>query len=317
MACCARDSRPRVTRARWASCSRSSARRTKTSTRCWRRCRPRRSRRRRPKRLLRLRPRRHRQQRRHPRRWRLLRPLLLLLLRLLPLPLPRRRHPVTAAGARAHPRSRADSLRSADWTSARCTGVAPGAASSAATSRPHLPPRLRLALRPHVRPRQRPIPPPPGTSRTSRSRRSARRSRAGSPSRIGPIPTFFLTADFDLTSVRELRTRMIALGDEFKVSYNDIILKAVATALSQHPEVNAHWLGDRIRHHHRVHLGMAVAVEDGLITPIICGCGHEAHPRDRARFARARQARARAQAHARGVHRRHRHRVEPRHVRHR
>ena len=62
---------------------------------------------------------------------------------------------------------------------------------------------------------------------------------------------------------------MIALGDEFKVSYNDIILKAVATALSQHPEVNAHWLGNSIRHHHRVHLGMAVAVEDGLITPII------------------------------------------------
>ncbi|HEY2897699.1 MAG TPA: dihydrolipoamide acetyltransferase family protein, partial [Gemmatimonadaceae bacterium] len=85
----------------------------------------------------------------------------------------------------------------------------------------------------------------------------------------GPIPTFFLTAEFDLTSVRELRTRMIALGDEFKVSYNDILLKAIATALSQHPEVNAHWLGDSIRHHHRVHLGMAVAVEDGLITPII------------------------------------------------
>lgn len=85
----------------------------------------------------------------------------------------------------------------------------------------------------------------------------------------GPIPTFFLTADFDLTSVRELRAQMIAMGDEFKVSYNDIILKAVATALRQHPEVNAHWLGDSIRRHHRVHLGMAVAVEDGLITPII------------------------------------------------
>jgi pyruvate dehydrogenase E2 component (dihydrolipoamide acetyltransferase) len=85
----------------------------------------------------------------------------------------------------------------------------------------------------------------------------------------GPIPTFFLTADFDLTSVRELRTRMIALGDEYKISYNDILLKAIATALSQHPEVNAHWLGDSMRRHHRVHLGMAVAVEDGLITPII------------------------------------------------
>src|SRR5512140_3607085 len=48
---------------------------------------------------------------------------------------------------------------------------------------------------------------------------------------IGPIPTFYLTADFDLTSVRELRARMIALGDEYKVSYNDILLKAIATAL--------------------------------------------------------------------------------------
>jgi len=86
---------------------------------------------------------------------------------------------------------------------------------------------------------------------------------------IGPIPTFYLTADFDLTSVRDLRTRMIALGDEYKVSYNDILLKAIATALGQHPEVNAHWLGDSMRRHHRVHLGMAVAVEDGLITPII------------------------------------------------
>lgn len=85
----------------------------------------------------------------------------------------------------------------------------------------------------------------------------------------GPIPTFFLTADFDLTSVRELRAQMIAMGDEFKVSYNDIIIKAIATALSQHPEVNAHWLGDSIRRHYRVNLGMAVAVEDGLITPII------------------------------------------------
>src|SRR5690606_37510775 len=54
-----------------------------------------------------------------------------------------------------------------------------------------------------------------------------------------------------------------------KVSFNDIVLKAVAVALSRHPEVNAQWLGDRIRQHNRVHLGMAVAIEDGLITPVI------------------------------------------------
>ncbi|MDQ4081244.1 MAG: 2-oxo acid dehydrogenase subunit E2, partial [Gemmatimonadota bacterium] len=53
------------------------------------------------------------------------------------------------------------------------------------------------------------------------------------------------------------------------VSVNDIVMKAVATALSLHPEVNAHWLGDRIRQFNRVHLGMAVAVEDGLITPVV------------------------------------------------
>jgi pyruvate dehydrogenase E2 component (dihydrolipoamide acetyltransferase) len=62
---------------------------------------------------------------------------------------------------------------------------------------------------------------------------------------------------------------MAELGDEFKVSVNDILMKAVATALAQHPEVNAHWLGDKIREHNRVHLGMAVATNDGLIVPVI------------------------------------------------
>src|SRR6478672_8475837 len=86
---------------------------------------------------------------------------------------------------------------------------------------------------------------------------------------IGPIPTFYLTAEFDLTRVMEMRKAMAELGDEFKVSVNDILLKAIAVALSQHPEVNAHWLGDKIRYHNRVHLGMAVATDDGLIVPVI------------------------------------------------
>jgi pyruvate dehydrogenase E2 component (dihydrolipoamide acetyltransferase) len=62
---------------------------------------------------------------------------------------------------------------------------------------------------------------------------------------------------------------MAELGDEFKVSINDIVLKAVATALAQHPEVNAHWLGDKIRYFNRVHLGVAVATDDGLIVPVV------------------------------------------------
>ena len=86
---------------------------------------------------------------------------------------------------------------------------------------------------------------------------------------IGPIPTFYLTSEIDMTAVSDLREQMVAQGDQFKVSVNDIVLKAVATALAQHPEVNAHWMGDKIRLHNRVHLGMAVATNDGLIVPVI------------------------------------------------
>ncbi|HET9010490.1 MAG TPA: pyruvate dehydrogenase complex dihydrolipoamide acetyltransferase [Gemmatimonadaceae bacterium] len=86
---------------------------------------------------------------------------------------------------------------------------------------------------------------------------------------IGPIPTFYLTAELDLTRVMEMRGAMAELGDEYKVSVNDVLLKAIAVALSQHPEVNAHWLGDHIRYFNRVHLGMAVATDDGLIVPVI------------------------------------------------
>jgi pyruvate dehydrogenase E2 component (dihydrolipoamide acetyltransferase) len=86
---------------------------------------------------------------------------------------------------------------------------------------------------------------------------------------IGPIPTFYLTAELDLTRATEMRAAMAEMGDEFKVSINDILMKSLATALAQHPEVNAHWLGDKIRQHYRVHLGMAVATPDGLIVPVI------------------------------------------------
>jgi pyruvate dehydrogenase E2 component (dihydrolipoamide acetyltransferase) len=86
---------------------------------------------------------------------------------------------------------------------------------------------------------------------------------------IGPVPTFYLTAELDLGRVTEMREAMAEMGPEFKVSVNDVVLKAVASALAKHPEVNAHWLGDKIRYHNRVHLGMAVATDDGLIVPVI------------------------------------------------
>ena len=85
----------------------------------------------------------------------------------------------------------------------------------------------------------------------------------------GPIPTFFLTAEFDATRAAELRTQLAEMGDEYKASFNDIVIKAVALALAEHPAVNAHWLGDKIRQFNRIHVAMAVAIEDGLITPVL------------------------------------------------
>jgi pyruvate dehydrogenase E2 component (dihydrolipoamide acetyltransferase) len=87
---------------------------------------------------------------------------------------------------------------------------------------------------------------------------------------IGPVPTFYLTTELDMERAAEARQALQAsLGDEGKVSFNDIILKVIATALRQHPECNAWWQDDRIRTWHEVHLGMAVAIPDGLITPVI------------------------------------------------
>ena len=85
----------------------------------------------------------------------------------------------------------------------------------------------------------------------------------------GPVPTFFLTSEYDATRASELRTQLAEMGDQYKVSFNDIVIKAVALALAEHPEVNAHWLNDKIRQFNRIHVAMAVAVEDGLITPVL------------------------------------------------
>ncbi len=110
---------------------------------------------------------------------------------------------------------------------------------------------------------------------------------------IGPVPTFYLTVELDVGRVTEMRASMAALGDEYRVSINDILIKAVATALAQHPEVNAHWLGDKIRYFNRVHIGMAVAIDDGLITPVLFDADRK-RLRDIAREAKDLAARARA-----------------------
>jgi pyruvate dehydrogenase E2 component (dihydrolipoamide acetyltransferase) len=94
---------------------------------------------------------------------------------------------------------------------------------------------------------------------------------------IGPVPTFYLTSEVDMERVSEAREALGAAGKrgggevrtEAKVSFNDIIIKAVAMALRQHPACNAWWQDDHIRYWTEVHVSMAVAVEEGLITPVI------------------------------------------------
>src|SRR2546422_8623201 len=87
---------------------------------------------------------------------------------------------------------------------------------------------------------------------------------------LGPIPHFFLTTEVDMERASEARDALNKqLGDQGRVSFNDIIIKATAHALTKHPACNAWFQEDHIRYWHEVHIGMAVAVEDGLITPVI------------------------------------------------
>jgi pyruvate dehydrogenase E2 component (dihydrolipoamide acetyltransferase) len=87
---------------------------------------------------------------------------------------------------------------------------------------------------------------------------------------LGPVPHFFLTSEVDMERAAEARAALNAqLGDAGKISFNDIILKGVALALARHRACNAWWQDDHIRYWNEVHLGMAVAVDDGLITPVI------------------------------------------------
>ena len=87
---------------------------------------------------------------------------------------------------------------------------------------------------------------------------------------IGPIPTFYLTTEIDMERSADLREQFKTLyGDTIKVSFNDLVVKAVGLALAKHPACNAWWQDDKIRYWNEIHIGMAVAVEDGLITPVI------------------------------------------------
>ncbi len=84
------------------------------------------------------------------------------------------------------------------------------------------------------------------------------------------VPHFYLMRQIDAAALLEFRARLNALlGDRGKVSVNDLVIKGVALALRRLPECNAAWVDDAIRRFSRVHIGVAVAIDDGLVTPVV------------------------------------------------
>jgi pyruvate dehydrogenase E2 component (dihydrolipoamide acetyltransferase) len=81
-------------------------------------------------------------------------------------------------------------------------------------------------------------------------------------------PVFFLNIEVDMDNAMASRNAMNAIPDT-KVSFNDLVIKACAMALRKHPKVNTSWMGDKIRVYGHIHIGMAVAVEDGLVVPVL------------------------------------------------
>ena len=81
-------------------------------------------------------------------------------------------------------------------------------------------------------------------------------------------PHFYLTMEINMDKAIEARKSMNEFGTA-KISFNDIIIKASAAALRQNPKANSSWLGDKIRYNDHIHIGMAVAVEEGLLVPVI------------------------------------------------
>ena len=81
-------------------------------------------------------------------------------------------------------------------------------------------------------------------------------------------PHFYVTMDIDMDNAIAARKAMNASG-EVKISFNDLVVKACALALKKHPVINSSWMGDFIRTNHHVHIGVAVAIEDGLLVPVL------------------------------------------------
>ena len=81
-------------------------------------------------------------------------------------------------------------------------------------------------------------------------------------------PHFYLTCEINMDKTIEAR-KAINTVSTVKISFNDMIVKATSMALQEHPQVNSSWLGDRIRFNEHIHIGVAMAIEDGLLVPVV------------------------------------------------
>jgi len=81
-------------------------------------------------------------------------------------------------------------------------------------------------------------------------------------------PHFYLTMEINMDNAMTARAQLNEISPA-KISFNDMVVKAVALALRQHPAINASWMGDKIRRYSHIHIGIAVAIEDGLIVPVV------------------------------------------------
>lgn len=81
-------------------------------------------------------------------------------------------------------------------------------------------------------------------------------------------PHYYLSVEFDMENAISFRTQFNSIPDT-KISYNDMVVKACALALKQHPQVNSQWFADKMRLNNHVHIGVAVAVPDGLVVPVV------------------------------------------------
>lgn len=87
-------------------------------------------------------------------------------------------------------------------------------------------------------------------------------------------PHYYLMLDINMDNAIAARKEINALPDT-KVSFNDMVVKACAMALKKHPQVNSQWFEDKMRINHHVNIGVAVAVEDGLVVPVVTGTNHK------------------------------------------